>query len=113
VDKSSEKAENLKWILNYFELMSGMRVNYHKSEIVPVIIEQREEIESFAMIFGCHVGEFPIKYLGIPLHHNKLRREDLQPVDKIIKRIVGWRGKLLTQARRIILIKTCLASIPI
>jgi hypothetical protein len=53
--------------------LSGMRVNYHKSEIVPVNIEQREEIESFAMIFGCPVGEFPIKYLGIPLHHNKLR----------------------------------------
>jgi hypothetical protein len=40
-------------------------------------------------------------------------RESLQPlIDKIIKRIVGWRGKLLTQARRLILIKTCIASIP-
>jgi hypothetical protein len=88
VDKSGEKAENLKWILNYFELMSGMRVNYRKSEIVPTNIERREEIESFAMIFGCPVGKFPIKYLVIPLHHNKLRREDLQPLlDKIIKRI--------------------------
>jgi hypothetical protein len=60
------------------------------------------------------VGAFPIKYLGIPLHYNKLSREDLQPlVNKIIKRIAGWRGKLLTKAGRIILIKTCLASIPI
>jgi hypothetical protein len=33
-------------------------------------------------------------------------------IDKIIKRIAGWRGKLLTQARRLILIKTCIASIP-
>jgi hypothetical protein len=33
-------------------------------------------------------------------------------VDKIIKRIAWWRGKLLTQAGRLILIKTCLASIP-
>jgi hypothetical protein len=60
------------------------------------------------------VGNFPIKYLGIPLHYQKLRREDLQPlIDKIIKRIAGWRGKLLTRAGRIILIQTCLASIPI
>jgi hypothetical protein len=114
VDKYEEKAENLKWILNYFDLMSGMRVNYHKSEVVPINIEQREEIDSFARIFGCPMGEFPIKYLGIPLHHSKLRREDLQSlVDKIIKRIAGWRGKLLTQAGRLILIKTCLASIPV
>jgi hypothetical protein len=35
VDKNLEYAENLKWILTCFELMSGMRINYHKSEIVP------------------------------------------------------------------------------
>jgi hypothetical protein len=65
-------------------------------------------------VFGCPVGTFPIKYLGIPLHYNKLRREDLQPlVDTIIKRIAGWRGRLLTQAGRLILIKSCLASIPV
>jgi hypothetical protein len=48
------------------------------------------------------------------MHFNKLRRDDLQPlVDKIIKRIAWWRGKLLTQAGRLVLIKTCIASIPI
>jgi len=54
------------------------------------------------------------KYLGAPLHHSKLYREDIQPlVDKILERIVGWRGKLLSLAARDLLIKTCLASIPI
>jgi hypothetical protein len=28
IDKDVDKTENLKWILTYFELMSGMRVNY-------------------------------------------------------------------------------------
>jgi hypothetical protein len=47
-----------------------------------------EEIHEFADIFGCPVGAFPIKYLGIPLHYSKLRREDIQHlIDKIIKRI--------------------------
>jgi hypothetical protein len=65
-------------------------------------------------VFGCPVGAFPIKYLGIPLHYNKLSREDFHPlIDKIIKRIARWRGKLLTKVGRIILIKTCLASIPV
>jgi hypothetical protein len=32
------KAENLKWILTCFKIMSGMRVNYHKSEIVSINI---------------------------------------------------------------------------
>jgi hypothetical protein len=114
LSKDVHKAENLKWILTYFEILSGMRVNYQKSELIPINIEQEGEVETFSRIFGCHVGNFPIKYLGIPLHYNKLRREVLQPlIDKIIKRIAGWRGKLLSQAGRMILIKTCIASIPI
>jgi hypothetical protein len=39
-------------------------------------------------------------------------REDLQPViDKILKRVANWRGKLLSYAARLTLIKTCLESI--
>jgi hypothetical protein len=112
--KEEAYARNLKWILTCFEMMSGMRINYHKSELVLVCVLEMEEMQIYSDIFGCPVGDFPIKYLGIPLHYQKLRREDLQPlIDKIIKRIAGWRGKLLTQARRIVLIKTCLASIPV
>jgi hypothetical protein len=86
--------------------MSGMRINYHKSELIPVNIENGDVVNRWAEIFGCPVGAFPVKYLGIPLHYTKLSREDLWPlVDKIIKRIAGWRGKLLSRAGRIILIK--------
>jgi hypothetical protein len=87
----------LKWILTCFELMYGVRINYHKNELVPINISESEELQTYADIFGCLVGGFPIKYLGIPLHYNKLRREDIQPlIDKIVKMIAGWRGKLLT-----------------
>jgi hypothetical protein len=90
-----------------------MRVNYHKSELVSVNIEKVDEVQQYADIFGCPVGNLSIKYLRIPLHFNKLRRENLQPlIDKMIKRIAGWRGKLLTQAGRLVVIKTCLSSIP-
>lgn len=65
-------------------------------------------------MFGCPVGDLPITYLGAPLHYEKLKGEYLQPlVDKIIKRIAGWRGKLFSHAGRLLLIKTCLASIPV
>jgi hypothetical protein len=88
---------NLKWILTCFELMSGMRINYHKSELIPVNVVEEGILHMYSDVFGCPIAAFPIKYLGIPLHYQKLRREDLQPlIDKIIKQIAGWRGKLLT-----------------
>src|ERR1041384_8455564 len=56
---------------------------------------------------------FPCKYLGVPLHFSKLRREDLQPiVDKTFKRFSGWGGKLLNYQSRLVLLKACIASIP-
>ena len=58
---------------------------------------------NYAKVFCCKLSDFPIKYLGVPLHFTKLRRVDLQPViDKIIKRIAGWRGRLLSYAGRLI-----------
>jgi hypothetical protein len=57
---------------------------------------------------------FSFKYLGVPLRYDNLTREDIQPlVDKILKRIAGWQGRLLSLVARAMLIKTCLASIPV
>jgi hypothetical protein len=63
---------------------------------------------------NCPIGQFPHKYLGVSIHFDKLKREDLQPViDKLVKKVVGWRGRLLAYSSRLVLIKTCLASISI
>ena len=72
--------------------MSNCKVtifNYHKSELVRINMEQ-SECEKFVEIFQCALGQFPMKYLGLLLHFDKLRREDLQPlVDNILKRMSG------------------------
>lgn len=104
---------NLKSVLMWYEQILGMRINFHKSELVPLNLEP-SEAHRLAHIFSCPVGSFPIKYLGIPLHYENLSREDIQPlVEKILKKIGGWRGRLLSQAARVTLVKSCLASIPV
>ena len=90
-----------------------MKINYHKSDLLTLGLDE-DENNSLARLFCCNIGSFPIKYLGVPLHFSKLRREDIQPVvDKLINRIAGWRGKILSTAGKLTLLKSCLASIPI
>jgi hypothetical protein len=90
-----------------------MRINYHKRELIGINLEQ-DEISPYLEIFQCVEGYFPIKYLGQSLHFKKLKREDLQPlIDTLLKRITGWRGKLLPLEAKRLLIQTALAIISI
>jgi hypothetical protein len=106
-------ASHLKWLLVCFERLSGMTINYHKSDLTPINLDE-EESQNYSRIFYCNVGAFPFKYLGMPLHYEKLRKEDIQSlVDKIIKKIARWKGRLLSYGARLALLRACLASIPI
>jgi hypothetical protein len=72
-----------------------------------------EEGKLFAQICSCKIYDFPFTYLGVPLHFAKLRKADLQPIlAKIIKRIAGWKGKLVCYRGRLILMQACIANIP-
>lgn len=110
---NTRQAYHLKWLLVYFEKISGVKINYHKSDLTPINLEE-DESHFYAQIFCCKIGQFPFTYLGVPLHYEKLRREDIQPiVDKIMRRIASWKGKLLSYGARLTLLRICLASIPI
>lgn len=112
-DVDHQYTKNLKSIFIWFEHISGMRINFHKSELIPMNVEEGQA-HHLAQLFGCPIGELPIKYLGVPLHFKKLTREDIQPlIDKMLKRMAGWRGNLLSYVAKLILVKSCLASIPI
>jgi hypothetical protein len=109
----SSEIRNLKIVSMLFEKVSGMRINFNKSECIPINLEA-DQIHEIAHILYCPMGSLPFRYLGVPMHYEKLNREDLQLVlDKLIKRIAGWRGRLLAYSKRLVLIKTCLASIPV
>jgi hypothetical protein len=80
--------------------------------LTPINLDE-EETQDYAKTFCCKIGNFPFIYLGAPLHYERLRRENIHPiVDKIMKRILGWKGRLLSYGARLTLLKACLASIP-
>lgn len=70
-----EQAKNLKLILCVFEQLSGLKINFHKSEVF--CFGSAKDVEAqFTQLFGCEVGAFPFRYLGIPIHFKKLRNRD-------------------------------------
>jgi hypothetical protein len=71
-------------------------------------------VHELSHLFYCLVGSLPFKYFRIPIHFERLRREDIQPlIDKLITRIAGWRDRLMAYSSRLTLIKSCLASVPV
>ena len=50
--------------------MTGMKINYDKSDLLSIGLEEDRGNE-FAKIFCCKKSEFPLKYLGVPLHFEK------------------------------------------
>ena len=87
LEDSYEKAKNFKWILSCFESLSGVKINFRKSDLITINVDEGRA-SFLAQIFCCNLGSFRIKYLGVPPHYDKLRREDQQPIiDRIIKNI--------------------------
>jgi hypothetical protein len=56
---------HLKWLMACFEHLSGMKINYHKSDLIAINLEEGETTQ-FAKVICCKLGTFPFKYLGFP-----------------------------------------------
>jgi hypothetical protein len=97
-------------ILEAFGKCSGLVTNLQKTEIYPICCND-QDLNAALMGFQGKVGQFPCKYLGLPLHTRRLKRVDVQPlIDKITNKLPGWQGKHFSLAGRKILVKTVLSS---
>jgi hypothetical protein len=60
------------------------------------------------------MGSFPFRYLGIPMHHRKLKNLDWKEVEeRFEKKLSNWKGKLLSAGGRLVLINSILSSLSI
>ena len=81
LDHDLEQAKNLKLLLCAFEQLSGLKINFHKSELFCYGAAKEME-ESYTDLFGCNAGEYPFRYLGIPMHHMQLLNSEWRKVEK-------------------------------
>jgi hypothetical protein len=102
---------NMKFIF-CFEWLSGLKINYQKSEAF-IFGKNEDESRRIANMMNCKMGELPMTYLGNPLSDTKLGMRGFFDISKkIAKRIPPWKGKHMSLGGRLILSNSCLASLP-
>jgi hypothetical protein len=105
-----EKAKNLKLILSAFEQLSGLKIKFHKSELF-CFGEAQDEVNAYADLFGCGQGEFPMRYLGIPIHYRRLALAEWKLVEERLQKCLNsWKAKLLSLGGILILINSILSN---
>ena len=109
--KARSQLVHLKWVLNWFEATSGLRINLGKSALVPV--GNASSITDLAATLGCKTSSLPMKYLGMPLGAKFKSKFIWNPiVEKMEKRLAGWKRMYLSKGGRPVLIKSTLSNLP-
>jgi len=112
LDHDLEKAKNLKLLLCAFEQVSGLKINFHKSELF-CFGEADVARQEYVDLFGYKSGDLPLKYLGIRIHYRKLKNVDWRAVvEHFEKRLSSWKSKHLSIGGRLTLINSVLSSLP-
>lgn len=70
--------------------------------------------QEFAERLGMHVVPKHEKYLGIPTLVGRSRNDTFAYIkDNVSKKLTGWRSKLMSAARREVLIKVVAQAMPL
>nr|XP_025670472.1 uncharacterized protein LOC112770307 [Arachis hypogaea] len=108
-----ETIRNYKRLLHCFELMSGLNINFEKSNFIPINCEQ-QWTSKMCLLLGCKEQVLPVRYLGISLGANLRLVKTWKPVlDKVEAKLSLWQAKSLNKAGKLVLIKSVLNSLPI
>ena len=107
---SFEELHSLKLILLVFGRLSGLRINLNNSTLLGINISP-DQTTRLASLLDCAVSDWPLSYLHLGGNPNSLSSWD--PVlDRVSRRLDGWKKVVLSLGERITLIQYCLSHIP-
>ena len=113
VQNVEEELINLKLILLCFEIISGLKINFLKSEVI-VLGASPQEQARVANLLNCKTGSFPFTYLGFPIADRKLTSADWEPLVGVVgHRNEPWQGRFMSSAAHLTLTNSSLASLPL
>jgi len=109
--KSWANVRALREILTLFEAMSGLKVNYHKSILVGINVDESWLSEA-ALVLSCKIGRIPFMYLSLPISGDARHLIFWEPIiDRIKSRLSDWKSRNLSFGGRLILLKSVMSSL--
>ncbi|XP_074315706.1 uncharacterized protein LOC141651914 [Silene latifolia] len=94
-----------------FSEASGLCMNKNKSDVYLNGVND-SLATNLVRLAGFQLGQFPFRYLGVPISYKRLSVADCsRVVDKIVARIRGWGAKHLSYAGRLVLVKAVLTQL--
>jgi hypothetical protein len=108
----ADQLQVLKELLQEYSDFTGLKVNYHKSSLIPINISQAEA-EVLSSQIQCSIASMPFPYLGIPMGTTKPTIRDLSPLTDRIERRLTASASFLSYGDRLILVNSVLSSMPI
>jgi len=109
--KSWSNVRALKAVLILFESISGLKVNFNKSMLFGVNVND-SWFHAATSVMRCKHGRLPFIYLGLPIGGDPRKLQFWYPlVDSIRKRLSGWKCKNLSLDGRLILLKSVLYAV--
>jgi hypothetical protein len=108
---SQRELHYLKALLQTFSASTGLKINYSKSCLVPINLDD-ESTNNLAGLFGCKVESLPFTYLGLPLGTTKPRIEHYGQIMSNTEKKLSSISAMLTQAGRLQLVNSLISSLP-
>ena len=103
---------NLKFLLLCFEAMSGLKINFDKSEVV-ILGYSVEEQQLIADNLNYRLASFPVTYLGMLVMDTWILAKDYDPlIEQVKSREDLWQGRFTSKGNKTVLIDSCISSLP-
>lgn len=101
----------VKEVLQCFQLLSGLKINFQKSKIYSFSRNQAST-EEFASILGCKMGSWPLVYLGSHIGTSSRKAVFWKPlIQKFQGKLSSWKRKCLNPAGKASIIRSTLNSL--